>query len=122
MKKYFVSFEVAKKLKKIGFNEEVIAHYNKDGNLVFDKCGPWHHNSGEVETSYFSAPLHEQVIEWLIQNHDIGIEVSTEFLGRVIPVKCFKTEIRKEAFDYSILEASEIVLNRQTNQPHKLKP
>ena len=118
MNEQFVTYEIALKLKEIGFNEPCFARFNK-GNFQMNKLGDWYkHNSGEIDKSYLSASLWQQVIDWFRINHnyDIWIEHynkddtyifqcpqwnSTKILGY------FKTY--EEAREKAILKAIEIV-------------
>lgn len=73
-KEDFVSFEQAKRLKALGFNEPVFYRYDKDGDfwqnelLVDDKryvcADELCYDNNEFE-SYFSAPTLSQACKWL---------------------------------------------------------
>ena len=58
---YFVSFEIAKKLKEKGFKEKVNAYYGKHEN-IFDIHPTLDMNDGDYSTS---APTISQVLKWL---------------------------------------------------------
>ena len=95
MEKQFVTYEIALKLKELGFNEKCLASYYTDDERNYDKgdiydCrrklsssidfdpfkeefDNFYINSNE--TYYVSAPLWQQVIDWLRNEHDIVIEI-----------------------------------------------
>lgn len=76
MKKQFVTYEIALKLKELGFDEECLAYFNNDKyrDLIctcengMDGDFTVHHYSGDV-----NAPLWQQVIDWFIENYNIYI-------------------------------------------------
>lgn len=76
MKEQFVTYEIALKLKELGFDEECLAYFNNDKyrDLIctcengMDGDFTVHHYSGDV-----NAPLWQQVIDWLRENYNIYI-------------------------------------------------
>ena len=89
MKQLFVSQEIAKELKLKGFDEPCLAvfelicagdaiprfRYNFDSEGLF-----FNHNKIKIQFKtnnwYWSAPMYEQVTNWLRFKHDIYIETS----------------------------------------------
>jgi len=78
MKEQFVTYEIAKKLKELGFDEPCFGYYvglgdNKDDpfKLVEIKCekGQFEHLADNV----FPAPLWQQAIDWLFEKYKIAI-------------------------------------------------
>ena len=73
MKKEFVPWEEAIKLKELGFDEKCIAYFFRDGGLnnYFNK---YYINSGLSQTKPFSfsctAPLYQQAFRWFREKHD----------------------------------------------------
>jgi len=70
MNKEFVTFEIAKQLKEIGFDEYCLAfYYLNNPNLKY------FYNISYIltETEYYKAPLWQQVIDWFRENYDIHI-------------------------------------------------
>jgi hypothetical protein len=79
MKKQFATYDIAKKLKELGFNEPCFGYYGKEEKLVrFPSLLP----DNEVCNSYFEdltapivcAPLWQQVIDWFEDTYNIYIE------------------------------------------------
>jgi hypothetical protein len=80
MKEQFVSYEIAVKLKELGFDEKCIAYYgNIYGEIellsefVLDHSRMVSSVQSDNETS---APLWQQVIDWLRITHGVHIEIS----------------------------------------------
>lgn len=77
MKKQFTTYEIALKLKELGFDEECLAYFNNDKyrDLIctcengMDGDFTVHHYSGDV-----NAPLWQQVINWF-DNKNIIISI-----------------------------------------------
>ncbi len=76
MEKLFVSYEIAIKLKEKGFSEwcfgvytpefKCVSHYGVGESFT----GMWQNgfNSNDI-----TAPMHQQVIDWFRENHNINI-------------------------------------------------
>lgn len=96
MKEYFVPFEIAKKLKQLGFDEPCLACYDKCEMLssysssVFEPIN--YNTSGFVR----SAPLYDQVFNWIRKNHSLQWVITKdkynydyyEFHEHDIMIKC----------------------------------
>lgn len=68
--KLFVSYEIAKKLDYLQFNEECLAFFDEDNNL---QIGGSFKNSSMLKG--FTAPLYQQVIDWFRETEGFYIEV-----------------------------------------------
>lgn len=68
MKNIFVTYEIAKKLKDLGFNEPCIGWFSEMGLLkIYDY---------QISvSSYTKAPLWQQAEEWLFKQYNIFIEI-----------------------------------------------
>lgn len=100
MEKLFVSYEIALKVKELGFIEPCFGEYRQ-----WDGCNPYLHiegfnNSKGRFTVECSAPLYQQVIDWFREKHNILITV--------IPDK----ENNKTCFHY--------IIDRDSDYPHQL--
>ena len=78
MEKRFVTYEIAKKLKDIGFDEKCIGYFNRKGELI---CGPnvsdeafLFTNIGKVPKCCLT-PLWQQAIEFLSEQYNILIYI-----------------------------------------------
>jgi len=97
MEKQFVTFEIAKALKKKGFDEPCLAFYNQfieknpvlptmcfQENVKADTCY-WVKkngcNFGSPPDKYIAAPLYQQVQDWLRVNHKILINYVSNYSG-----------------------------------------
>lgn len=89
MKHLFVTFEIAKKLKEIGFDELGFAFYESDGEFKWNNG-----ESGENEMNstnwlaknsphidYYAAPLWERVMDWLRTKRWIEIKITNYYEG-----------------------------------------
>jgi hypothetical protein len=87
MKKQFVNYKTALKLKELGFDEECFSIYNTDDNSLIT---PIIHSGkfGEFaqhDTIYYDcfvktiigvkAPLYQQVVDWFREEHNIIITI-----------------------------------------------
>ena len=82
MEKEFVSYSIALKLKKIGFNEECLAYYDKKKLIINDElCLPWILNNEHIDDYYakykekVAAPLYQQTLYWFREKHNYSGEV-----------------------------------------------
>ena len=76
MKKQFVTYEIALKLKKLGFDEECLGIYNPELNMNIYGVGVnWNtENINDIKKEWCSAPLYQQIIDWLREKHLIDID------------------------------------------------
>jgi hypothetical protein len=67
MEKQFVTYEIAKQLKRLGFDEECLGIYCPE--LDIHNVGVnWNTNNiNDIKKEWYSAPLWQQVIDWLIE-------------------------------------------------------
>lgn len=96
MEKQFVTYEIASKLKELGFDEKCLADYFVFGDGIavdgyYGKTEPelfiddiHSVEDREEELGMFayhllSVPLWQQVVDWLRENHDIDIEIHASF-------------------------------------------
>ena len=83
MEKEFVSYEIALKLKELGFNEPCFTYYcNINGNIrtgiVVSIYNAWTYaGTKKLETTL--APLYQQVFKWLRNKYDIDFSVLTTY-------------------------------------------
>lgn len=82
MNKQFTSYDIALKLKELGFNEECFGFYktslsNNTPELVIMKCN---YNSGKYitipEDFHVDAPLWQQATEWIREKYNWHIKIS----------------------------------------------
>ena len=127
MKKQFVTYEIALKLKELGFDEECINEYwftCKKLRFSFESIKNIYHykrsNSDNNDISLISAPLWQQVIDWFREKHNLWIQIEMEYYdgitynyviiqnnGKVIK---FEDEFHEyyEAREQAILKAIEL--------------
>ena len=76
MEEQFVTYEISLKLKELGFDEECVAVYFKN---KFQLVKGFHINKVDLhvadEMDSTLAPILQQVIDWLRNEHDIVIEI-----------------------------------------------
>ena len=85
MKEQFVTYEIALKLKELGFNDECLACYTPHlGNGIFELISKGSSNEKSAFNERFvkansvngcSAPLWQQVIDWVREKQNIYINV-----------------------------------------------
>ncbi len=74
MEKQFVPYELAVKLKELGFDEECISFYNQSGSLNLSRIDSFNwvirnSNSQVVKLKCVSAPLWQQAFDWFREKH-----------------------------------------------------
>ncbi len=68
MEKEFVPYELAFKLKKLGFNEPCFGYFLSDGMFIDAKITRQTGNA-------ISAPLYQQAFKWFRENHGLDYEI-----------------------------------------------
>ena len=79
MKEQFVTYEIALKLKELGFDKECFSAYTEDGGLMDIGNYSNYDRIGELDDhSYYISclsPLWQQVIDWLRERYNLCIEI-----------------------------------------------
>lgn len=83
MKNQFVTYEIAKKLKEIGYNENCASYYYEDKELssLFDEFRVKNSKTADV---HIAAPLWQQVIDWLREEHKLLLTVNPNYKKWII--------------------------------------
>jgi hypothetical protein len=80
MEKQFVTYEIALKLKELGFDEECLGYFHsKELSLYPTQFHPYHLGKNSEEILYntdCTAPLWQQVIDWFRDKHHTNIEIN----------------------------------------------
>jgi len=87
MKNQFVTYEIALKLKELGFNERCMAEYSVYNQKQCSQNDPdFRFNTDEdlgiifqdsnIYPDTISAPLWQQVIDWFREKHDVNIIIA----------------------------------------------
>jgi hypothetical protein len=71
----YCSFEVAKLLKKNGFNEECWEYYDNNSNFKHFRITKCNYDNIPYKNSYI-APTHQMVLKWLREIHYLHVEIS----------------------------------------------
>jgi hypothetical protein len=71
MTKEFLTYELALKLKEVGFNEPCMGYYDCERDL---KLVP---NKNKFLSCEYAAPLYQQVFRWFREKYDIDISIIT---------------------------------------------
>jgi len=74
MRKQFVTYEIAKRLKDLGADfEDILAYYGGHGDEYFSFPKRINEYKGNID-----APLWQQVIDWLREKHNLHIKPSRD--------------------------------------------
>lgn len=79
MKEQFVTYEIALKLKKLGFDKYCLGCY-EDNNSILLSIGIMDKTSA-FTGGVFGAPLWQQAIDFLRENHDIDIWIEKDVIN-----------------------------------------
>ncbi|GIZ15524.1 hypothetical protein [Capnocytophaga catalasegens] len=134
LKDIFVSYEIAEKLKEIGFDQECLFYYSYPEKIhclthnkteqtsVLDIEEIWAHNTNESEEPFCSAPTYEQVFKWFrekrlfsivyMTENKNGYEIEIEYENKHICINLFN-ETYKQAREQLILKLIEIYKNER---------
>lgn len=107
MKTYnrFLSVELSKKLKQVGYNDNTLASY-EDGKLLICQYDNTLSFERSCELNSFPAILYDDAIDWLLENKNTAISTIHENgkvylkIGMVTGKNSYNT--RKEALDSAI--------------------
>lgn len=68
MEKLFIPYELALKLKELGFNEKCIATFDEDGNFELQD---FEQNYDTFPSHIIAAPLYQQAFDWFREKHNL---------------------------------------------------
>jgi hypothetical protein len=83
MEKEFVPYELALKMKQLGFDEPCISYYTVYGKFSNDYSAPRKYNSEFELGSYISAPTYSQAFRWFESKGYRNYVASNQFGGKV---------------------------------------
>jgi len=86
MKEQFVTYDIALKLKELGFDEECLCTYGKSDKRFMRNPGtnmidepvednPYYWQNSKVHESVICAPLWQQVIDWFREANNLQVEI-----------------------------------------------
>lgn len=78
MKEQFATYEASKMLKKLGYDEKCLCGYDKLKMLCTMTCEVFIWTNYNSSENYCSAPLWQQVENWLWNEHKIWVHVFME--------------------------------------------
>ena len=93
MNEQFTDYETAKRLKELGMDEICIGFFNPSytemgGSLLFSNNGGDFDNWNKKE-HLISAPLWQQVEQWLWEEHKIEVQVCKDYLNDPFTVQLY---------------------------------
>jgi hypothetical protein len=76
MENEFVTYDIAKNLKKLNFNEKCFGWFRKQGNISFFNPKKLNGNNIDIQRfdEYVKAPLWQQVLDWLRTKHHCWVK------------------------------------------------
>lgn len=80
MEKEFVTYEIALALKELGFNCKCIGMYGPKFSLLGVGMNWNTKNLNDINEEYCSAPLWQQAIDWLREEHNIYLTIYNPLL------------------------------------------
>jgi hypothetical protein len=94
LREQFVTKEVAQQLRDVGYSEDCFGYY-QNAELIINALSNYEldkHNLG------ISAPLWQQVIDWLREKHDLHIEIGGDNYESIDKFDCYRYLISKTKF------------------------
>ena len=133
MENQFVTYEIALKLKELGFNDECLASYHNTKIIGYEKES-WlvlNEDSDQFLESTFicKAPLRQQIIDWFREKQNICINIEPitfddepTYIFEIINLKNGRLlnnisnsfTDTNEALEQAILEALELIAQNRT--------
>ncbi len=82
MKQEFVPYELALKLKELGFDKPCFARFNNDGDLLIAHTEKYIIDNGVDRSEFFTlAPLFQQAFRWFREEHNLNPTIMYNGLG-----------------------------------------
>ena len=128
MEEQFVTYEIALKLKELGFDEECLAYYDikmlfpveqplpdefnttKTNNIYYNN--DFHYTSIKLEDDIIIAPLYQQVTDWFREKHNIHIEIElTDNTMQFYYQYCIVDSKNRECHDEDMIDQATRIYN-----------
>src|ERR1035437_4486248 len=77
MKDQLVTYEIAKELESLGFNESCLFSFEPGYGGLECKLNPFLKRNSTCDIGEITAPLWQQVIDWFREKYDLHIEVNS---------------------------------------------
>lgn len=129
MKDQFTPYEIAKKLKELGFNEECYEYYTTNGSRYgfqyydFDRTNSTLDDSYKVSKPDCTAPLWQQATQFLREKYGIHIVIAhneDHYFGNIHDagnlIITSRVKEYNEALHHSILEAIKLITHNRIIQ------
>jgi hypothetical protein len=92
MEKEFVPYNLALRMKQLGFDEPCFARFNNDGDLLIAHTEKYIIDNGVDRSEFFTlAPLYQQAFRWFRDEHGMSGSI----------------QIEHDAYQWSIFEEGE---------------
>lgn len=75
MEKEFVTYEIAAKLKELGFDEKCMGMFGPNKEFFIDESS-WRY--GKISNEVLIRPLWQQAIDWLREKHNLHLSIMIE--------------------------------------------
>jgi len=128
MKEQFVTYDIALKLKELGFDEECFAYFHPDSDFCMFEYYDFERQNSTIHSDYggikqCTAPLYQQAIDWFIEKHRINCVVGytednkEEFMAIIdrpnqsIDYNMNSTKSYYKAREQAILKAIKLIKN-----------
>ena len=114
MKEQFVTYEIALKLKELGFDEECLSFwFKKEHKLSIEitygglirMCEINKNSQYDNISNYISAPIWQQAIDWLLEKHNLLVQQGYCKFALITPYDWIGKLTREQA----ILKALELI-------------
>jgi hypothetical protein len=100
MKKEFVPYELAVKLKELGFNEPCFGYYLEDGTRVpasYSEKGTVYPSNTDLLPDWSAAPTYSQAFKWFREKHGLYSNIFPTAHGIFVwCVRWYVDELEKE--------------------------
>ena len=119
MKKEFVTYEIALKLKELGFDEECLGFWyvsQINNSCIELRYGMCIFKSTSIELSKYPknvlAPLYQQVVDWFREKHNIHIEIElTDNTMQFYYQYCIVDSKNRECHDEDMIDQATRIYN-----------
>lgn len=108
MKDQFATYEIAKKLKELGFNEPCLGYFTPSMQFILANTSKtlsiW-----DVRNGFLIVPLWQQAIKWLKEKHNIRISIDLNSDADLYYIRKGKDLTKRGYLDYAVLLAIDLI-------------
>jgi hypothetical protein len=111
MKKEFIPYELALRMKQLGFDEPCLAYWDNDKLFIIDRNSERiqkNSNYKDIFEGIISAPLYQQAFRWFRKEHNLKFHIKEDVWNNWCSLKMIRHDDYISIGEYKTYEEAEL--------------